>query len=641
MMLEDYTLTSLLGKGTFGDVFLTTKKDSNLQYATKRMDRSLVDHPKYCKYFVNEVSILKNVYHKNIIKVVDLKKTKNNYYIIMDFCNGGSLKSNLDKYKTKYNKPFPEKVVQHIMRQIISAITYLHGLKIVHRDLKLDNILVNYSSEEDKKQINLLNAEVKLIDFGFATHISNVSLLTSAIGSPFNMDPRILKKYSSHEKCPQTYDEKADIWSLGCLCYQMLVGEFAFIANDIEELNSKIEKGNFKIPITFAKETISFLMNMLQYDPKKRSSAAEISQHPFLIKPFENFSYIDLRKVLNKINNEDLYLNIKNNQTICSVINNEGTKRLNISPNELIPLETATQYINQNNSINNNNAFDNNNKNIENSFGGFNGNNNMNLSNQKGYPSMNQGNNMNKQEIHNSAPISNNNSKTNKDPILNQLLNQASPKEKNLLNSLIFANENTAQLSKTSIQTGKFNQNSTYELSASNELGQKANTGIYPIGINKMNPFMNQQNQSMGIKQQFISPLKPGQNRGAVSDNKKTPNMQHKFDNPVNINQINRSVGTNRTISSQNLGNFTFNDFQDRFNTLPPRDFNEFSFGNNNQIEFQKMNSSDKQLNYMNNYNFYNNNSNNNTWIKKDIRGFEIQSSKNLNPKALNFNNIQ
>ena len=160
----------------------------------------------------------------------------------------------------------------------------------------------------------------------------------------------------------------------------------------------------------------------------------------------------------------------------------------------------------------------------------------MNLSNQKGYPAMNQGNNMNKQEILNSAPISNNNSKANKDPILNQLINQASPKEKNLLNSLILANENTTQLSKTSLQTGKFNQNNTYEISdlnqnILNELGQKANTGIYPMGINKMNPFMNQPNQSIGINQQFISPLKPGQNTFAVSDNKKTPNIQNKFDN--------------------------------------------------------------------------------------------------------------
>ena len=99
------------------------------------------------------------------------------------------------------------------------------------------------------------------------------------------------------------------------------------------------------------------------------------------------------------------------------------------------------------------------------------------------------------------------------------------------------------------------------------------------MGMNKMNQFMNRSNQSMGINHQFISPLKPGQNSVSVSDNKKTPNMQNKFDNQAN--QINKSVGTNRTISSQNLENFTFNDFYG-FNTLPPTDINDFSFGNNN-----------------------------------------------------------
>ena len=122
MQLDEYTLTKVLGKGTFGDVLLTKKKGSNLLYATKRIDRELAEHPQYCKYFVNEVSILRNICHNNIVKVEDLKKTKNHYYIIMEFCNGGSLKENLDKYKKKYNKPFSEKIVQHIMRQIANAV---------------------------------------------------------------------------------------------------------------------------------------------------------------------------------------------------------------------------------------------------------------------------------------------------------------------------------------------------------------------------------------------------------------------------------------------------------------------------------------------------------------------------------------
>jgi serine/threonine protein kinase len=115
MLLDDYTLTKLLGSGTFGDVYLTTRKDNNVQYATKRMDRELVEHPQYCKYFVNEVSILRSICHKNIVKIEDLKKTKNHYYIIMEFCNGGSLGKNLEKYMEMYKKPFSEKIVQYIM----------------------------------------------------------------------------------------------------------------------------------------------------------------------------------------------------------------------------------------------------------------------------------------------------------------------------------------------------------------------------------------------------------------------------------------------------------------------------------------------------------------------------------------------
>ena len=348
MLLDDYTLTKKLGSGTFGDVYLTTRKDNNIQYATKRIDRELVEHPQYCKYFVNEVSILRSIYHKNIVKIEDLKKTKNHYYIIMEFCNGGSLAKTLEKYMEMYKKPFSEKIVQHIMRQVVSAVNYLHELKIVHRDLKLDNILLNYESEIDKNQMNLFKSEIKIVDFGFATHMTSAKLLTSAIGSPFNMDPRILKKFTSGRNNLQRYDEKADIWSLGALCYKMLTGENAFYAESVQELASKVEEGTFKVPISFARETISFLLGMLQYDSSQRLSAKELMNHPFLIKNVEDFSYIDLRKVTHKMKYDDLYINIKENQTIFSlvnVVNKEGENQFNINPNDLFPIETGSLYL--------------------------------------------------------------------------------------------------------------------------------------------------------------------------------------------------------------------------------------------------------------------------------------------------------
>ena len=619
MMLDDYLLTKLLGKGTFGDVFLTTKKNSNLSFATKRMERDLAEHPQYCKYFVNEVSILRNVYHKNIVKIIDLKKTKNHYYIIMELCNGGSLKDNLEKYMKIHNKPFPEKVVQHVMRQIVSAINYLHGLKIVHRDLKLDNILVNYSSEEDKNNINLLNAEVKIVDFGFATHISNVSLLTSAVGSPFNMDPRILKKYSSHAKCPQGYDEKADIWSLGTLCYHLLIGENAFIANTVQELSSKIEEGNFKIPITLAKETISFLMDMLQYDPTKRSSVSEISRHPFLIKYIGDFTYIDLRKVLHKINYDKLYLNIKDNKTICSVVNEEGVKQLNLSPTDLFPVETGSNYFNLKSIGLSANA--------------------INFLDSRGLSPINDNDfNENKQNINKSTPILNN-TNMKKDPVLNQLLNiQAPQKQKEILNSLININEYsiTTKMSKSmqpNNNNNQFYQNNTIEINNQNQIRindniSKSKSVINPQETNQTNQFINQRIQ--------MTPQKYLQNNIITNGSKNTPIQKNTINNPIYNNQLNRSEEANKTISSKNLGEMQFRDFQNKYNILQPiNTSNQNNCGMNRMYDYKKMSSSDnKNIPSVNI---------NNSWQNKQYPGTVIQptSSKNVNPKALNFMNFQ
>ena len=593
MLLEDYQLTQLLGRGNFGDVFLTTKKNSNISYATKRMDRELAEHPAYCKYFVNEVSILRNIEHKNIVKLEDLKKTKKHYYIIMEYCNGGSLKSNLEKYMNKYNNPFPEKVVQHIMRQIVSAINYLHGLKIVHRDLKLDNILVKYSCEEDKKSLNLLNAEIKLVDFGFATHISNVSLLKSAIGSPLNMDPRILKKFSSHAKCPQSYDEKADIWSLGTLCYQMLMGEYAFVGNSVQEISSKIEEGTFKVPINLAKETISFLINMLQYDAEKRSNASELSKHPFLNKSVDDFTYINLKNVSKKVSYGDLYINIKDNKTICSVINKEGEKQFNIDSTDLLPKEKKEP---------NNNPVD--------------------IKNERRFPQDTIP--KNQQEIINSAPLPNSSS-TNKDPVINQLLNIHMPQqEKSLLNSLININKNKTVIIKSSSKNIIEGQQNLTNITFGNQENEKkySKTLLYPINKNQINPQNNPQMQ--------ITPKKMDKNQ--LYNNNNYPNSQN--NNQMKYNQINRSVGNvgPRALSSQNLAYLQFQNSDGKYNTMIPKGkVNDFNLGMNNDYDARKINYSDNKLPIMGTNDI---NANNN------LTGYKMQpfSSKILNFGNLNIN---
>ena len=102
------------------------------------------------KYLENEISILRKLKHPNIIKLYDIKKTKKHFYLVTEYCNRGELKNALENYQLKYGKAFPEDLVQYFMRQIISAFKYIHNQGMMHRDIKLENILLSYSHENEK-----------------------------------------------------------------------------------------------------------------------------------------------------------------------------------------------------------------------------------------------------------------------------------------------------------------------------------------------------------------------------------------------------------------------------------------------------------------------------------------------------------
>ena len=343
MKLEDYELEKCLGKGAFGEVYLTSKKDDSKKYATKKLDREEIEHTESMRYLKNEIITLQDLNHPNIVKFKDVKKTKKHFYIIMEYCNGGELSKALDKYQTKFGKPFPENIVQHIMRQIISAFRYIHEKHIIHRDVKLDNILLNYENEEDKKNMDLMKAQVKIIDFGFACKVSPQGLQYSILGSPINMDPLILKKLNSKTKMTRQlgYNEQADIWSIGTICYQMLIGKPAFDAEDMDDLVTKVEEGDYSIPTTMSREVVSFLNGMLQYDGKRRLTAAQLSRHDFLNKDIKTFHSIDLQEVSKKVDDEGLNVNVKSNATIWSIFNADSESLLSsITGNKFIqPLD--------------------------------------------------------------------------------------------------------------------------------------------------------------------------------------------------------------------------------------------------------------------------------------------------------------
>ena len=314
MIVEDITLIKSVGKGSFGEVFLASRKGTDQMYAVKKVSKSLVLQEKVKKYFNNEIYILKQVNHPNIIKLYEIKQTLNNFYLVFDLCNGGGLSNCLEKYMKQNKKPFTQEIAQSIIRQLVSGLQYLHNNKILHRDLKLDNVLLHFNSEEDKNNFNLLKAQVKIIDFGFARYLENDSLAQSVLGSPINMDPQILAKMRKIDNNQSFgYDQKADIWSLGTICYEMLIGVPPFDATSYEELVSKIQKGNYKIPknLKLSKEAISFINGMLKYNPEQRLSIDQLANHNFLIKNVKDFKEIDLTKAAKVDQKTDLVFNAK------------------------------------------------------------------------------------------------------------------------------------------------------------------------------------------------------------------------------------------------------------------------------------------------------------------------------------------
>ena len=384
MILDDYTLEKSLGKGAFGEVFLTTKKGTKKLFATKKIERAQVDSGHSVKYLINEIQILKELNHPNIVKFEEIKKTKNHYYIIMEYCNGGELYKTLEKYMDKNKKPFNQEIVQHLMRQIIEAFKYIHGKNIIHRDIKLENILLSYDSEEDRKNLNIMKANIKIIDFGFAAKIEKAGLKYTTLGSPINMDPIILNELQKKGKKTRKlgYDQKADIWSLGTICYEMLIGKCVFDADDLDDLVKKVENGTYTVPTSLSREVISFLNGMLQYDANQRLNINQLAKHSFLTKKVKDFESLDMKKVSKKnMDKSKLKINVKKNKSIWAIFNEEDEDKLMKIKADCYdkPIDEQKSYENQkvnsnnapnmnknvvqNNNVNKNNAAQNNNNN--------------------------------------------------------------------------------------------------------------------------------------------------------------------------------------------------------------------------------------------------------------------------------------
>ena len=313
--IKGYKFEKIISENEISKVYLASRIKDGIKYAIKQIDKSVLSDKRYKKYLNNEIFILRHINNEYTIKLYDMTSDLNYIYLVFEYCNGGDLQMCLKRQLELHKHSFSQEQVQHIMRQVISGFVYLHSSKILHRDIKLENILVQFPTEEDKNNLNILKAKIKITDFGFSRYLKGDNLAKSVLGSPNSMDPHILKKMARIDNDNDyAYDQKADIWSLGVVTYELLIGCPPFEASSYEELLDKIEKGKYRIPhqVILSTEAISFLNGMLQYNPENRLDVTELSKQYFLTRNVSTFQKLQLEKAnMNMDLGKSIVLNAK------------------------------------------------------------------------------------------------------------------------------------------------------------------------------------------------------------------------------------------------------------------------------------------------------------------------------------------
>ena len=319
-----YKFGRKIGQGAFGKVNIGLHILSGRIVAIKSFIKKNCSK-KRLERILNERNLMKELNNKNIIKILDYFEDGNYIFIVMEYINGGDLYTFIRK-----RIKLEEKMAKFIFKQIISTIDYYHGFNIVHRDIKLENILLD------------LNHGIKICDFGLGKKLkSSEELLTGVSGTPSYMAPEIIlsDNNSGYKGFP------IDIWSSGIALYIMLCGKLPFKKNKInndEKLDNPIINEEPKEIVNISDEAKDLIKGLLCKDPTKRLTCKQILNHPWLNNIRNNDyscqlftdkemimlsqTYIDYRKDKNE--NLKEYFNINNlyNEEENSVSNFEKIK---------------------------------------------------------------------------------------------------------------------------------------------------------------------------------------------------------------------------------------------------------------------------------------------------------------------------
>lgn len=359
--INHYVMIKMIGKGATATVYQGADEKLDNLVAIKCISSDKLDDPRTLESFKRELKILHVFKHPNIIQIKGIEKTAHNVYLALEYCNGKNLLEFQRYYKSK-NKNLSELVVQKILRQLTKGLKYMHEHHTIHRDIKLENILLNFPEIPNKiigdqvpkdvkyselKSIN--DFEVKIADLGYARELD--ASASTICGTPITMAPDVFNQGEGEKK----YNTKADLWSLGAITYELLVGNPPFYANRCDELFNKVKNGKYRLPkaLKLSVEAISFINGLLQFYPDKRMDWNQIDNHPFLKNEVETFHFIDLKTVDNYGDARSLEMDIKNcdnylwlnfqNQTFDMKLDQVNDTNMNKPENKKLIKENAAK----------------------------------------------------------------------------------------------------------------------------------------------------------------------------------------------------------------------------------------------------------------------------------------------------------
>lgn len=278
LVKETYNVGKVLGHGASGEVYLVTHKLNGQKFACKVVKKNA--NMNDAQSMSTEIEIMKRIRHRHIVSMYELYETPKCLWIVLELVDGGDLYHFLAS-ATDYT----EIVAARHMKQVLQGIHYLHSLGVVHRDLKLDNLLLTSGSMGDIKIADFgLSALVRIDEDGYDPEESNKRKRYKQLKDMWGT-----KEYFAPEVIEQAYGPQADVWALGCVLYELLCGEQAFPVKEHDtetKFYGRIAKGEIDLskPVfkKISEDAKMLLKGMLKVDPTQRLSASECLLHPWI-----------------------------------------------------------------------------------------------------------------------------------------------------------------------------------------------------------------------------------------------------------------------------------------------------------------------------------------------------------------------